>query len=296
MTDDAHPGAEPDAALDAALDRWLAAWLGAVERRTTPSGAEIAFAAEAVAKVHHRRTRSVELAQRLRAVAEPGPAPWWVQPVEAIPRTTPDGRLVTLWPRVEVLTEDAPEHPWADAGRLLARLHRTPVEPPVLSVLPPQGGRARVSRALDRARRLDHPARSMLAGLGRRLVGELTGSSSAPPHVVHGDWHLGQLAVGTDRLRLLDVDDLGLGDPAWDLARPAGFWAAGALDDASWETFLDAYRDAGGPAVARAGDPWRVLDLPARCAVFVAAVRTATVQPAHSDDPAHSLLEACARM
>ena len=47
--------------------------------------------------------------------------------------------------------------------------------------------------------------------------------------LVHGDWHLGQLARVDAEWRLLDIDDVGLGDPAWDLGRPAGFWAAGLL-------------------------------------------------------------------
>jgi predicted trehalose synthase len=43
--------------------------------------------------------------------------------------------------------------------------------------------------------------------------------------LVHGDWHLGQLGRRGEHWVLIDVDDLGVGDPAWDLARPAGFWA-----------------------------------------------------------------------
>ncbi|CQD02141.1 phosphotransferase family protein [Mycolicibacterium conceptionense] len=86
--------------------------------------------------------------------------------------------------------------------------------------------------------------------------------------------------------RLIDVDDLGLGDPAWDLARPAGFWAAGLIPDADWLSFLDAYRDAGGPALP-AGDPWPVLEPFARAAVIHAA----------ATDPDDELLTAaCARM
>jgi aminoglycoside phosphotransferase (APT) family kinase protein len=148
----------------------------------------------------------------------------------------------------------------------------------------------------------EHPAADWLVELGTRLLREArlpparhTGTERRP-HVVHGDWHLGQLARAGTGLLLLDVDDLGVGDPAWDLGRPAGFWAAGLLDDESWETFLDGYRGGGGPAVPATGDPWPDLDLAARCAVFVAAVREVSIQPAHSGDPADSLLAACARM
>ena len=90
--------------------------------------------------------------------------------------------------------------------------------------------------------------------------------------------------------------DFGIGDPAWDLARPAGFWAAGLMADAEWGSVLDAYAEActrgvlgaWGPA---ARDPWIALDLPARCAVYVAA--TAGI---HSEDIAAALQEACLRM
>ena len=85
---------------------------------------------------------------------------------------------------------------------------------------------------------------------------------------------------------LIDVDDLGRGDPAWDLARPAGFWAAGLIPDADWAAFIDSYRDADGPALP-AGDPWPMLEPFASAAVVQAAAH-------HPDD--ELLAAACARM
>lgn len=115
------------------------------------------------------------------------------------------------------------------------------------------------------------------------------GSADRPRTLVHGDFHLGQLGrrAGGPWV-LIDVDDLGVGDPAWDLARPAGFWAAGHIPDQDWAAFLDAYRRAGGAALAASSaDPWPVLEPFARAAVVAAA--------AHH--PADELLaEACARM
>lgn len=267
----------------------------ALVRRSTPSGAELALAGDVVVKLHHPRTDAAALAARLDAVTLPTLAPLWVQPVERRPLPAPDGRLATVWPRVEVLVEGADDHPWAAAGRLLAAQHAVEPDDRLTKDLPAQGGPARVQRALTRVHRLDHPARPALVDLGGRLLADAT-SEPARRAVVHGDWHLGQLAQTREGLRLLDVDDLGLGDPAWDLSRPAGFWAAGVLDDTAWETFLQAYRDAGGPAVPAQGDPWPHLDLPARCAVFVATVRAISFQAAHSGYPADALLEACSRM
>ncbi len=114
------------------------------------------------------------------------------------------------------------------------------------------------------------------------------GSANRPSTLVHGDWHLGQLGrlSATEAWLLIDVDDLGVGDPAWDLARPAGFWAAGLIPDDDWHLFVQAYRDGGGPALPP-GDPWPVLEPFARAAVVAAAAH-------HPDDDL--LVAACARM
>lgn len=140
-------------------------------------------------------------------------------------------------------------------------------------------------RAVDTARR-DPVVRRAAASLPTQAW--RPGSADRPSTLVHGDWHLGQLGrrSATEPWLLIDVDDAGVGDPAWDLARPAGFWAAGLIPDEDWTLFLDAYRDAGGPAVP-SGDPWPVLEPFARAAVVQAAAN-------HPDD--ELLTAACARM
>ncbi|MDN5796485.1 MAG: aminoglycoside phosphotransferase family protein [Intrasporangium sp.] len=274
----------------------------------TPSGARLAFIGGVVVKLHHHRTIPEALAKRLAAVVDSPLADFFVTPLSPEVSRAPGGSLVTAWPAVPVLDPDGPL-PWAAAGRLLARLHCAALP----SALPVHGATDRVARALARARRLPTvtdtaaytraDSTTMLTRLGEALVREVTraGTHEEPaerhtesPSVVHGDWHLGQLGRWGDGWRLLDVDDLGVGDPAWDLARPAGFWAAGLLDEASWRTFLGAYRAAGGPAVPPAGDPWPRLDLPARCAVFVAAVRSLRGQTPAGAGAA--LLHACRQM
>ncbi|MGL5809074.1 MAG: phosphotransferase, partial [Nocardioides sp.] len=114
--------------------------------------------------------------------------------------------------------------------------------------------------------------------------------------LIHGDWHLGQLGRLGAEWRLIDVDDLGLGDPATDLARPAAWWAAGLLDDSAWSCFLNAYRDSGGPGIPRAGDPWQALDLPARAATVVAASGALSRPGTETEDIVAALVEACAGM
>ena len=142
-------------------------------------------------------------------------------------------------------------------------------------------------RAVDALRSNGDPAvRRAAAGLPDAVW--RSGSPNRPLTLVHGDWHLGQL--GREHAEapwvLIDVEDLGVGDPAWDLARPAGFWAAGLIPDDDWARFVDAYRAAGGPALPD-GDPWPVLDTFARAAVVQAAAH-------HPGD--ELLLGACARM
>lgn len=241
----------------------------------TSSGAELGLLGDVIVKIHHPRTDPEALRRRVAAAGSPALAPYLVQPLAPAPVPTPDGRWATSWPRVTVMDSRAPRPgwgeggaAWARCGALLAGLHRTAAP----SGLPAHGGHERLTRALQRARTPGWVARSLLVPLGERLLGE-SAAAPAGSAVVHGDWHLGQVALWADRPRLLDIDDLGVGDPAWDLGRPAGFWAAGLLDDACWMTFVDAYRDAGGPAVPGTGDPWPALDLAARCAVFIAAVR-----------------------
>ena len=241
--------------------------------RGTESGAEIAVAGSVVVKRHRPGTPLRPLIERLALAAD---HPAFVPPLRSTPLTDADGRPVTLWPRVPVLDPNDAEHPWVEAARLLARLHLSPAP----AGLPRHGWAQRLARVRNRAP-------TELVPLADRLLAQLA-ARAEPARLVHGDWHLGQLGHWTDGWRLIDIDDVGLGDPAWDLARPAGFWAAGLLPDDDWDAFLDAYRAAGGPAVPRHGDPWPVLDLPARCAVLVAAM--------HSGGTADALVEACRRM
>lgn len=98
---------------------------------------------------------------------------------------------------------------------------------------------------------------------------------------------------------LIDIDDLGLGAPAWDLAGPAAWFAAGLLAPGTWVRFLAAYRDEGGPAVPAAGDPWPQLDVPAR-ALTVQAAALALAKCAGRgrpvDEAERAMLESCTRI
>lgn len=268
-----------------------------VTREATRSGALLLGCGQVVVKVHSRRTNRRDLQARLAATCHPVVRHWLLAPLVSEVLSTPDrSRCVTVWPTVDVVDPESLDHPWQEGAALLAGLHRT--DPPFR--LPEHGGRRRLTRSLERL--LHAGIRTSEVGflvrLGTLLVEEAAAVSTDRPRLVHGDWHLGQMGRcrRTNQWRLIDIDDLGLGDPAWDLGRPAGFWATGLLGDETWDQFLNRYRQRGGPGVPVGGDPWRSLDLPARCAVFVAATRLVLEPDVTGDGDVGALLAACRRM
>lgn len=202
-----------------------------------------------------------------------------------------DGRLVTLWPAGEPVAPDDPDAaPWEAAAELLAALHAIPAA----RGLDPAGAPAKVGRAVDRLRRTVGEV-APVEDAYATLPPWATGAAPLQGHtLVHGDWHLGQL-VRTSGWRLLDVDDLGVGDPAWDLARPAALFAAGVLDPEVWHRFLAAYQATTGSR----SDPWPALDIPAKAlAVQLAAAGVSDAADAGRDLDGFeaALLDTCRRI
>jgi aminoglycoside phosphotransferase (APT) family kinase protein len=247
----------------------------------TRSGAEIVVDGDVVYKLHRPGTDARALVTRLRIAAGSSSLLW---PLTTIPE--PVGlRWRTRWPRVETVVPQPECAPWAEAARLLATLHEE--APPRRA--PPHGWPHRLRRMLRSA------DEDTIRRAAAELPGEVwrAGSPDRPTTLVHGDWHLGQLGRRAGTWVLIDVDDLGVGDPVWDLARPAGFWAAGLIPDDDWAAFLEAYRDADGPAVPQ-GDPWPVLEPFARAAVIHATA--SGVAHGYDDETQSALLAACGRM
>ncbi|MEV0588317.1 phosphotransferase [Nonomuraea sp. NPDC050310] len=248
---------------------------------------------EVVAKAHSVREDPGELPLRLRAAARLGEVMLAPLSEEVLVR---QGRNVTVWPAGRPISadDDPADAPWEEGARLLARLHAVPLTS--LPPLPPAGGPARAARAVARLTG-DSPAEKLVRQALAGLPDPDQASGPAPARLTHGDWHLGQLVL-RERWLLIDVDDLGAGDPAWDLARPAAWYAAGLLEPAIWERFLGAYLAAGGPALGT-GDPWARLDVPARALtaqVAAVAVDKALRERRELDEAEQSLIEACGRI
>jgi hypothetical protein len=216
------------------------------------------------------------------------------------------GRPVSAWPYGMPVDPDDPDAaPWEEAGILCARLHAVPVAS-LPGPLPAMRGPAKAARAVARMRALGHrPEAVPVLRAWERLPAWARGEarSPGPGALCHGDLHLGQLvrhpASPAGSWLLIDVDDLGLGEPAWDLARPAAWYAAGLLAPETWQRFLGAYRSAGGPAVPAEGDPWPQLDVAAR-ALTVQSAALALVRSAREerepDEVEQLMIDACSRI
>lgn len=212
---------------------------------------------------------------------------------------------MTFWPYgTPVDPRDPDAAPWEEAATLLAGLHRTPAPVP----LPPMRGPVKAALAVSRLRAAS--ATDLTAGATAVLRAWDTlpawARAEAPQPdtatLCHGDLHLGQLVrhpASDGPWLLIDVDDLGVGAPAWDLGRPAAWYACGLLPPEEWHRFLTAYRAAGGPAVPADGDPWTALDIPARALTVQTAARAITKALAEGrrlDEVELSLVDACGRM
>lgn len=270
-----------------------------------------------VAKAHPAGTDPVSLELRLRVAAAPELAGILLQPLTPAAVPVPAAaRPATVWPYgTPVDPADPPAAPWEAAGTLLARLHAVapaPLARRLPGALPAMRGPAKAAAAVDRMRaataggagRRHRTARDTVArvwaGLPAWCRGEEPQSTGGAMRALcHGDFHLGQLVrhpAPDGGWLLIDIDDLGVGDPAWDLARPACWYAAGLLPPDAWGRLLGAYQHTAGTPGA---DPWPQLDVPARALTAQSAalaVAKASAAGRALDEDEEALLESCHRI
>ncbi|WP_226962044.1 MULTISPECIES: phosphotransferase [Streptomyces] len=245
-----------------------------------------------VVKTHAVGVRPAELRARLRAARSAALDGLVVRPLGGVAER--GGRLVTRWPRGEPVDPAAPErYPWGEAGALLRRLHAVPLAD-LPGPLPAAGGPARVARTVARVRaEVTAPQLAAARRLVERAHRNVPGRGGERA-LCHGDFHLGQLVrLPAGGWRLIDVDDLGVGDPAWDLGRPAAWYAAGLLPPADWQRLLTGY------GLAEDGGLWARLDAPARAFAVQGAARAllhAQAGGGQLDDEGLALVEACGRI
>ncbi|WCD95587.1 aminoglycoside phosphotransferase family protein [Streptomyces sp. HUAS 31] len=286
-------------AIAAAHSRTSACPCGATATLAERPDATVVRHAGTVAKAHAPDMDVTDLTSRMAAATRLPEI--LLPPLTPIPVDLHD-RPVSFWPYgTPVDPEDPDAAPWEAVATLLARLHRTPAPVP----LPPMRGPAKAALALSRLRAttdgtLVTPvlrAWGTLPAWARDEAPQPDGTT-----LCHGDLHLGQLVrhpAPDGPWRLIDVDDLGVGVPAWDLARPAAWFACGLLPPDEWHRFLTAYRAAGGPAVPAIGDPWPALDVPARALTVQTAARAitkATAEGRRPDEIEQALIDTCDRM
>ncbi len=189
----------------------------------------------------HPRERAGEIAESRRALRELGGE-------EFVPAflgaDTEAGILFEAWLEVDAAAPGTFGHA-REAGRLLASLHRLPVDPEALRT---------ESEVDDLA-----PLFAIDPALERAVAGLPALPTGGPYAWRHGDFHPDQIARErrTGRPRLLDLDRVGVGDPLRDLAS----WIADHLDEDPGTSFeaaafplLECYEESGGLEV----DPRRL--------------------------------------
>jgi aminoglycoside phosphotransferase (APT) family kinase protein len=252
---------------------------------------------DVIVKSHARRTNESHLGQCLQIVSGSGFRDVFVQPRIAKPKHVA-GKLVTYWQAGRALECHSPDEiDWGAAAKLLATLHALPIP----ARTPQSGWTARIKRSYQRLAILpDSLERTAVLSAYATLPSH--GSSRwipAPPVVIHGDFHPGQLVELGGQLKLIDIDDVGIGDATWDLSRIAGWRLAGLLSEENWRQFIDSYFAQRPDFHDDQASLWDRLELSARAAVVQSAAArlfAAWDESRPLEDFESDLIETCKRI
>ncbi|WP_018160630.1 hypothetical protein [Smaragdicoccus niigatensis] len=241
----------------------------------------------------HRADDPLELQRRLE-VARTSLSNVFAAPLGNWPGSSPDV-VLTAWPAGEpVDPELSDEAPWEHAGRLLALLHDSfPIGADLKPATSVDRVRSAISVLAQSAVSATAEGRGILSAASQ--LGELE-IGAASRRIIHGDFHLGQMARFPGRgWLLLDVDDLGFGDTRWDFARPAAWFAIGLIEGRQWQTLVESYREAGGQAISS----WSEIDRFAQAFTVQAAARAvvkADLEQRSLTEAEREFVGACARI
>lgn len=254
---------------------------------------------EKVVKIHAAGTSKDDLNARMQIIQTKPFSEIFLKPLRPYCTETSADRLFTIWPLASSLNLETTYIPWRESAKLLADLHKIPHDPKA-SGLP----KARAVQRWEKAIASLDEIRPDRQSFEWRIVCEAAATIDLPSwlftrtHWIHGDWHLGQIVRQSDSWRLIDMEDMGLGHPTWDLARPAAFFAAGLLSSEEWDSFLRSYLEFGGKAVDR-NDIWQSLSPAAQClTIQCAAVALGKAQESGRDllDDERAFVASCERM
>ena len=158
---------------------------------------------------------------------------------------------VTRGANGEVADVVIPESELRGAAAALARLHTRDAAPDGVPLRFPDAEVKDVRRRAERIAAANPEQAEVVLGLSRQLVTHL--DRSAPPRLclVHGSYKPSQLLFDAGEARVIDWDELVVGDPALDVGsflawlRPSGLWygrlGSRAWFDASADAFVRSY-------------------------------------------------------
>lgn len=269
-----------------------------IEKLSNKETHEVYAYGDLVIKIHPPDLREEELILRTKTISEDELRRVFLQPLANAPVQT-GHQWATVWPRAKPLQAHRPEDvDWEGCATLLAALHSASPAATAESAAPQARFVQRLLRSMDT---LSSFARCSFSQDIRKAFETIPidGLVTKKVTYVHGDFHPGQVVLYQGEHLLIDIDDFGVGNPAWDLARPAAWYLAGLLPKECWARFLNAYVSAGGNAFANGKAVWQELELPARASIVQMAASVLTrAKKAHRglEDYEMAYVVACQRI